>query len=406
MCAVHQRARLQKLLVAWACATALAAVSIPSHAQAPAPFSKEWVAQQLAREKTVNLYWPGAQFRKWYSDRLIPSYQKWVKETYGVDVDVRVLSTGGGDASFFQMLTAYEEANPGGGKTFSIDVVRTAPTIELMTQVEKGWFLSLLPDHQALLPAMAGVNRPGLDIFTYERKVWAVPVYQPTTSMFYNAEKVPNPPKSLDALRDWIKANPRRFTYEDPRTGTGIGSGSLFLISVMRHYGDVNEPNSWSRAWAYLKEIQPHVYPQPTTGELMLELLRRGEVYLMPFWNDWGLFAKKDLNIPFMQNYFLQDGHPLRNTPLAVPRSAAHPIGALLFINHALTDAMQRDIASSMRQIPSSLAQGVWQGLPQDTFGFDLETIKRSTFAAFNSRVNMEAIQQMSRLFGPQVLGK
>lgn len=398
--------RFQVLIAVLFCAGTFTSFSHSAHAQTPAPLSKEWVKQQLTREKVVNLYWPGAQFRKWYADRLIPDYRKWVKDTYGADVDVQILSTGGGDASFFQMLTAYEEANPGGGKTFPVDVVRTAPTIEIMTQIEKGWFLPLLPDYQALLPSLSAVNKPGLEIFTKDQKVWAVPVYQPTVSMFYNADKVPNPPKTLDALNDWIKANPRRFTYEDPRTGTGVGSGSLFLLSVMRHYGDMNDPNSWGRAWAYLKDIQPHVYPEPTTGEQMIELLRRGEVYLMPFWNDWGLFAKQDLNIPFMRNYFLQDGHPLRNTPLAVPRSAAHPIGALLFINYALSDGMQRDIATMMRQVPSSLAPGVWQGLPRDTFGFDLETIKRSTFAAFNSRMNMEAIQQMSRQFGPQVLGK
>ena len=47
----------------------------------------------------------------------------------------------------------------------------------------------------------------------------------------YNPNKVPNPPKTLDELLAWIKANPGRFTYNSPKTG---GSGGAFVVDGAR----------------------------------------------------------------------------------------------------------------------------------------------------------------------------
>jgi len=49
----------------------------------------------------------------------------------------------------------------------------------------------------------------------------------------YDAARTPDPPRSLDSLRSWIKAHPGRFTYIAPPDYTG----SAFIRHVLIHFG-------------------------------------------------------------------------------------------------------------------------------------------------------------------------
>lgn len=371
-------------------------------------FSKEAVAEALKKEgATLNFYWPaGGTIKTWITDKLIPGYKDFVKETYGVDINVNILASGGGDGAFFQKLTAYEQANPNGGKDFDIDVVRVVPAVDLLDAGQKGWLQPILPDYAGLLPNLANVNKPGLESFTNNGKTYAIPVYQPTISFFYNKDKVASPPQSVAELLAWAKANPRRFTYEDPRGSSGIGSGAMFLTTVMKTFGDPDKPDTYDKGFSYLKELQDYAYPQPTESAQMVELMKRGDIWLMAFWNDFGLSSARDQNITFMANYFPKEGTPVRNTPIAVPRSAAHKLAGLLFVNFALSDKVQRDLALLTQQVPASVSSGVWKDLPTNTFGYEFSYIQSHTFAAFNSKANLAGIKAMVDQYPKAVLGK
>ena len=48
---------------------------------------------------------------------------------------------------------------------------------------------------------------------------YAQPYRGTTVILAYDSEKVPNPPKTMDELVEWMKANPGRFAYNAPGTG-------------------------------------------------------------------------------------------------------------------------------------------------------------------------------------------
>jgi putative spermidine/putrescine transport system substrate-binding protein len=367
----------------------------------------EQIAEQLRAEgATLNFYWPaGGTIKMWIDDTLIPGYQAHIREQYGVDITVNILSTGGGDTAFMQKLAAYEQANPD-GTDFDIDVVRIVPSVELVAAGAQGWLEPILPQHAELLPNLATVNTPGLESFTANGGTYAIPVYQPTISLFYNADAVPTPPESLVELLEWARENPNRFTYEDPRTGSGIGSGSMFLLAAMNAYADPNNPESFAPGFAYLSELQEYVYPQPTELAQMIELMKSGEIWVMAFWNDFGLSVARDQNIDFMQNIFPSEGMPVRNTPIAVPSAAAHKLAGLLFVDYALSDDVQRELALLTQQIPASVSPGVWEGLPAETFGFPFDYIESRTFAGFNNQANLASIKAMVDGYNTEVLGR
>jgi ABC-type uncharacterized transport system YnjBCD substrate-binding protein len=373
-----------------------------------APSSTPEVAERLRQEgATLNLYWPAAgTIKTWLVDQLVPGYAAYVKHQYGVTVNVNVLSTGGGDEAFFQKLRAYEQGNHSMQHKFDIDAVRVVPSVELLEMGEQEWLLPILPKYEAILSNLDKVNRPGLESFTTNEKTYAIAIYKPTISFFYNQEKVPNPPQSLPQLAEWIQRNPRRFTYEDPRSASGIGSGAMFMLTVMKAFGDPNHPATYDAGFQFLQQLQEHIHPQPTESAQMIELMKRGDIWLMPFWNDFGLSVARDQNIRFMKNYFPQEGTPVRNTPLAIPRSASHRMAALLFVDYALSDAVQRELALITQQIPASTSDGVWKTLPETTFGYGFDYIQMHTFPAFNSKENLMGIKAMVDQFSQKVLGK
>jgi putative spermidine/putrescine transport system substrate-binding protein len=359
------------------------------------------VAQALRSEGAqVNLYWPAnSNFQQFVTRVLAPGFEAYTRKTYGVDVHVNVLQSGGGDTAFLQKL----QAN-GTQSGFDIDVSRTAPSAALLGAMGAG-LLEPLSQHPELAN-LASVDRAGRQTFTKGGKVYGAPVYRPTTSLFYNADLVKSPPRSLSELLAFARANPGKVSYEDPRSTTGTGSGTMFLLTVMHAYANTVDPANWDKGWSYLRELQQSVTPEPATGDLLVNLFQRGEIQVMPYWNDAGLFARDSLKIAGMKNLLIKEGFPVRYTPLVVPAGAAHREAALLLVNYALSAEIQKQLATMMHQIPSSSAPALVGSLPSQTFGFPLSQIDRSSFPAYNSAPALAAITNLNTEYGGKVLAR
>ena len=365
-------------------------------------YTKEWIAEQLTKEGQVLFWFPaGANFHVWMNDFFMPKFGQHIQDTYGVNLEMARLSSAGGDAAFWQKLQAYNEAGGAPGE-FDIDVAKINPDIRTQDGISNGLFMPILPQYAALAPNLADVVEYGLNAYTLDDSTYAIPFYQPNIVMWYNSDQVTDPPQTIEELGEWVKENPGRFLYEDPRADT---AGNQFLLTVMHALGDENDPSTWDAGFEFLREIEPFVYPaHPADGGPVLELFRRGEIGLMNFWNDWAYFYKLDLDIPFMQNYILETGGPIRSTPWAIPANAQHPLAAILFVDFALSPEIQSQIGSVMRQIPANMAPETWESIPSDAFGFEYQYIVDRTFASFDSRANVENIQAMTDRWVTEVL--
>jgi putative spermidine/putrescine transport system substrate-binding protein len=86
----------------------------------------------------------------------------------------------------------------------------------------------------------------------------------------YNPDQVKTPPKSLDELKAWIKANPKRFMYARP-ANSGPGRTLLMGLPYMLGDKDPRDPvKGWDKTWAWLEEINAAVeyYPGGTTATM------------------------------------------------------------------------------------------------------------------------------------------
>lgn len=371
----------------------------------PTPYTDEWIAEQLKKEGRLVIWFPaGVNMRTYFVDKVIPRYKEWLKEKYGVEIEVEFLPAAGGTRPFYEKLSAYAEAGKVGTHTFDIDVAKAGPDWYTYDAVSKGWLLPILPDYGVIAPNALKANQPGLFAFSKEGKFYGIPLYRPIISIFYNKDKVKDPPDTFDGLKEWIKANPGRFSYVDPRAGY-TSSGGMFLVAVMHAYGDVNDPTTWEKGWEFLREIEPYCAEHPRSDEKLLEELRRGNLWMIVFWNDWGVFAKETLKLDFVDAFIPKEGMPIRSTPLVIAADSAHPVAALTFVNYMLSNEAQLDFAITMHQIPGSDDPELWKKIPPDAFGFSLDYIRARTFPAYTDWENIQNIELLIKEWEKQVLG-
>lgn len=175
--------------------------------------------------------------------------------------------------------------------------------------------------------------------------------------MEYNSANVSTPPTTFEALRDWVQANPGRFTYPAPPNHVGsafvrmlfywaAGSPDPFLKEFDQAEYDKVAP----KVWEYLNELEPNLWRQGQTyPELAVQadLLANGEIdFAMEYdANRASSYIKSGQYPATIQTYVLATGTPANISYVAIPYNAANPAGALVLANYLLSPAYQTGMA-------------------------------------------------------------
>lgn len=177
--------------------------------------------------------------------------------------------------------------------------------------------------------------------------------------MIYDAAKVPEPPRTLEALAGFVKANPGRFTYPAPPDFTGSAFVRTLLYAAMGGYdaflnADPDDPATQAAMleaaaplWAYLRDLSPHLWQQgqsyPATLGQLHELYANGDVWLtMAYGPNEAAQKVEDGQFPESTRTFVFDSGTLANTHfLAIAGNAENAAGALVVANFLLSPAAQ-----------------------------------------------------------------
>jgi putative spermidine/putrescine transport system substrate-binding protein len=172
--------------------------------------------------------------------------------------------------------------------------------------------------------------------------------------MIYDSARVPEPPKTIEALLAWIKANPGKFTYAAPPDFTG----SAFVRHLCYHaaggyqslLGEFNQvvfDEKSAACWALLNDIKPMLwragatYPESRTR--MQDLFANGEVYFDMAYNPAeasSLIAQG--KYPATARTFVFDTGTIANTHyLAIPYNSPHKAAAMVAANFLLSPEAQ-----------------------------------------------------------------
>lgn len=213
-----------------------------------------------------------------------------------------------------------------------------------------GPFTDLLPNGKFVdwaNPAVA--NDFGVPVDGYESP-WAAFQFV----MEYNTAAVGDtPPASFEALRDWIKANPGRFTYPAPPNHVGsafvrmlfywaAGGPDKLLGPFDQQVYDAAAP----KVWAYLNDIEPHLWREGQTYPdvaVMADLLANGEIdFAMEYdANRAANYIAQGRYPDTIRTFVFNTGTVANTSYVAIPYNAANPAGAMVLANFLLSPDYQ-----------------------------------------------------------------
>jgi putative spermidine/putrescine transport system substrate-binding protein len=289
----------------------------------------------------------------WGGDDGINEYMdEWVaprlKEEYGVTLTRTPMDTG----DILNKLLTEKQANK---ETGTIDIIwvnggnfKNAKENNLLL----GSFVSKLPSYNTY------VDTESLDInYDFGTSVDGLeaPWGKVQFVFLYDSAKVTNPPSTFVGLKEWVEANPGKFTYPNATDFTG----NAFLRHVL--YESVGDPQELldrgydeefvdtnsEEMWTYLNDIKPYLWREgetyPESLTLLDQLYSRGEVWFSMGYNEARVESLiKNGTFPETTKTFVMESGSIGNTHfLTVPFNGPNPAGAMVAINFMLSPEAQ-----------------------------------------------------------------
>lgn len=325
-----------------ACSLALA---MPAFAQTPDP--ADWPAVlEEARGQTV--YW-----HAWGGDPRINSFIEQVgaelSERHDVTLEhVRLADT----ADAVTRVVSERAAGRDDGGAVDVIWINGANFASMKDQdLLFGPFAAELPNWSLV---DTGANPAILIDFTLPVEGYGSPWAMFQMVFEYDSATVPQPPRSLDALRAWIAANPGRFTYPQPPDflGTSFLKQALYGVLddpsvLLKPTDDVDYDAVTAPLWAFLDEITPNLWRSgrayPANEPALGQLLADGEVDIGFSFNPGrasAAIADGELQ-DTVRTMVFDEGTLANSSYLSIPYNAANKAGALVLANLILDPEIQ-----------------------------------------------------------------
>ncbi|PYE48092.1 extracellular solute-binding protein [Paenibacillus barcinonensis] len=318
-----------------------------STSDAKSTASESGTAAASSTPVSFNFYFTGSQNVKDLWDSLEPMFEK---EHPDIDVKMVYIPSGTGAEPTYDRIVAAKKAGKGSG---DIDLYEDG-IVAVSQGIKDGVWAQLDNKH---IPNLDKVNASTMkDVNNY-----AVPYRSSAVVLAYNSGKVSSPPKTLDELLTWIKANPGQFAYNDPSTG---GSGSSFVQTIVYkdlpeediHNADPSVMDKWSTGFNTLKELGPYVYGKgiyPKKNQGTLDLLMNGEVSIIPAWSDMVLQQLNEGLLPdTIKMQQITPGFNGGPTYLMVNQASDKKEAVDTFLNFVLSPEAQEVVVNKMNGFP------------------------------------------------------
>lgn len=174
----------------------------------------------------------------------------------------------------------------------------------------------------------------------------------------HDSAVLPEPPRSMADLLDWIKANPGQFTYPAPPDFTG----SVFVRHVFYHaaggadallgpFDQARFDDAAAKTWAILNEIEPFLWREgqtyPNTVVQMNELFANGEVAFTFNYDpaQFGLAVQAGIYPESTRSFGLTDGTIGNTNYTLIPFNSPNKAAAMVVQNLLLSGEAQLEKA-------------------------------------------------------------
>lgn len=335
-----------------------------------------------AEPVSFNFYFTGSQNVKDLWDTLVPMFKK---QHQDVDVKLVYIPSGTGAEPTYDRILAAKQAGKGSG---DIDLYEDG--IGTVGRGTKDGVWERLS--KEAIPNLGNVKAQTMEDVDY----YGIPYRSSAVVLAYDSAKISSPPKTMDELLTWIKANPGQFAYNDPSTG---GSGSSFVQTVIYkelpeediHNSDPSVMAKWDSGFNTLKELGPYVYGKgiyPKKNQGTLDLLTNGEVSMIPAWSDMVLQQLNEGLLPdTIKMQQITPGFNGGPTYLMVNSASEKKEAIYKFIDFVLSPEAQTVVVEKMNGFPG-IELGNMPKETQDKFKGVAEGFRTFNIGDLNNEIN------------------
>ena len=302
----------------------------------------------LAKARGQTVYW-----NAWGGDAQINAYIAWVgeqvMERYGVElVHVKL----GDTAEAVGRIVAEKTSGRNGDGSVDLIWINGENFAALKRQdLLFGPFAESLPNFRFVDTAGKPTTR---NDFTIPTEGYEAPWGMAQLVFLYDTASVPEPPRTIPELLDWVQANPGRFTYPAPPDFIGSTFLKQALIELtpdadvlQRPVEDADFAAATAPLWDWLQAVEPHLWRQgegyPASGPALHQLLDDGEVDFSLAFNPAEASAAIEAGrLPdSVRTFILEDGTIGNTHFVAIPFNAAHAEGAMVVANYLMSPEAQ-----------------------------------------------------------------
>ena len=322
--------------------------SAPEGAATPPGYDGQTWADILAEAngQTVNFYmWGGSDLiNNWVTGYVATA----VQEQYGVTLNLVPVS----DATeYINKVLGEKEAGQDSGGTVDLVWVN-GENFRTMRQGEL-----LYGSWSQFLPSAAYVNWADPSVandFGFPVEGYESPYGKAQFVMIYDSARVPEPPRTIPALVEWIKANPGQFTYAAPPDFTGSAFVRHICYDAAGGYetllGEFDQAifdEAAAACWELLNEIEPFLWREgqtyPESRTRMQDLFANGEVSFDMAYNPAEASSLvENGRYPATTRTFVFDSGTIANTHyVAIPYNSDHKAAAMVVANFLLSPEAQ-----------------------------------------------------------------
>ncbi len=305
--------------------------------------------------KKVTLWATGSDNVRATYEKLVEDFNKNSDYAGKYEVELQFMLNGTGTQTLTDMLAAAKKAGQT-GTDYDIVDLGGDDLSKIVSQIGEDSFVKL---DRAKIPNSANISAESTVAADY------VQPYRGTTVVLaYDSEKVPEPPKTVDELVDWMKANPGRFAYNTPGTG---GAGDSFARTSVYNFMDEEAITSddekwvadWDKGFDFLKDIHQYMYKSggsivyPNKNQGTLDLLNQGEIDMCPNWADMILSQRAEGTLKdTIKIAQIDPAFTGSLQSLAIPTFGSNEDGAYAFMDYMVSNAAQEIMVKDMAAIP------------------------------------------------------
>lgn len=189
--------------------------------------------------------------------------------------------------------------------------------------------------------------------FTVPTEGYEAPWAMAQVVFWHQTTRVPEPPRSMNELLEWAKANPGRYTYPQPPDflGTTFLKQALYELAsdpdALSKLADETYDEVTAPLWAFLDDLTPNLWRKgqayPATGEAMKPLMADGEIDLaISFSPGAASAAITNGELPdTIRTYVMEQGTIGNASFMAIPYNANAKAGAMVLANFMMSPEAQ-----------------------------------------------------------------